>query len=50
MTIGLGPEMISVPEQVEERLNLNVNDVTCSPETLKLIGVPCPVVPAHSPA
>ena len=50
MTIGAGPGMVSVPEQVEEKLNVSLSDVTCSPETLKLIGVPWAVVPVHSPA
>jgi len=50
MRIGEGAGLVTLPEQVEEKLNAKVNDVTSSPETLKLTGVPCPVVPAHSPA
>ncbi len=51
MRIGMGPGLVTLPEQFEEKLKAKVNDVTSSPETLKLTtGVPWPVVLAHSPA
>ena len=49
MTIGAGAGLVRLPEHVEEKLNVSVNDLTWSSETLKLTAVPCPV-PAHSPA
>lgn len=48
--ICLGPGIVSVPEHVGEKWNASVNDVTSFPATLKLAGVPCAVVPVHSPA
>ncbi len=50
MRIGAGTGLVTLPEQVVEKLKAIVNEVTSSPETVKLTGVPCPVVPAHSPA
>jgi hypothetical protein len=50
MWISAGSGLVRLPEQDDEKLNVKLNDVTSSPETLKLTGVPCPVVPVQSPA